>query len=151
MFVEVIFVDVFLLLLYGLVHEVVRGGPRGSLRHPSNPPPSKACAKEKPFPGLTRKPHCAACEAAAEAHRRPPLAPPPPVVQYQLRDPGIQGSDQRNPMKINNKPAHTESNFGLDGSFSGKNYFARCLAPTDIPYQAMSGTSPTDAIRKSFR
>ncbi len=63
----------------------------------------------------------------------------------------IQGSDQHNLMKINDKPAHTESNFGLDSSFSSKNYFARCLAPTDISYQAMSDTSPTDAIRKSFR
>ena len=58
----------------------------------------------------------------------------------------IQGSDQCNPMKINDKPAHTESNFGLDGSFLGKNHFARCLAPTDISYQAMSGTSPHPPI-----
>jgi IS1 family transposase/transposase-like protein len=83
MVVEVIFPDCFLLaLLYWLVHGRVRRWLHHWLRHPARATPSKACAKEKPFPGLTRKPHCAACEAAAGAHPPPPPAPPPPVIQY---------------------------------------------------------------------
>ena len=84
MVVEVIFPDCFLLaLLYGLVHGLVRRWLHHSLRHPASSTPSKACTKEKPFPGLTRKPHCAACKAAAGAHPRQPPAPPLPVIPYQ--------------------------------------------------------------------
>src|SRR5499433_1111964 len=40
-------------------------------------PPRKRSTAPQPFPGLTRKPSCAACEQALEAPR-PPLSPPPP-------------------------------------------------------------------------
>ena len=55
MVVEVIFPDCFLLaLLYWLVHGRVRRWLHHWLRHPTRATPSKACTKEKPFPGLTR-------------------------------------------------------------------------------------------------
>src|SRR4029450_10821904 len=40
----------------------------------------KRSTKHTPFPGLTRKPSCAACEQAIEAPRRQPSPPPPPTV-----------------------------------------------------------------------
>jgi len=40
---------------------------------PARSTPGQARPKAKPFPGLTQKPHCAACEAAAA---------PPLVIQY---------------------------------------------------------------------
>jgi IS1 family transposase len=40
----------------------------------------KRSTKPKPFPGLTRKPSCAACEQAIEAPRLQPSPPPPPTV-----------------------------------------------------------------------
>ena len=40
----------------------------------------KRSKKPKPFPGLTRKPSCAACEQAIEVPRLPPSPPPPPTV-----------------------------------------------------------------------
>jgi IS1 family transposase len=44
------------------------------------PPPRKRSSDSKPFPGLTRKPPCAAC-AQAHAHRpQPPGCPPPRIV-----------------------------------------------------------------------
>ena len=83
MVVEVIFLDVFLMiLLYWLMHGPVRRELHHWLRHPARATPSKACKKAKPFPGLTKKPPCAACEAAAGAHPRQPPALPPPIIQY---------------------------------------------------------------------
>ena len=43
-------------------------------------PPRKRSTAPKPFPGLTRKPSCAACEQALEASRLQPSPPPPPPV-----------------------------------------------------------------------
>jgi hypothetical protein len=43
-------------------------------------PPRKRSTVPKPFPGLTRKPSCAACEQAIEAPRLPPSPPLPPTV-----------------------------------------------------------------------
>src|SRR5882672_2034894 len=43
-------------------------------------PPRKRSTAPKPFPGLTRKPSCAACEQAFEAPRLQPSPPPPPTV-----------------------------------------------------------------------
>lgn len=40
----------------------------------------KRSKKPKPFPGLTRKPSCAACEQAIEVPRLQPSPPPPPTV-----------------------------------------------------------------------
>src|SRR5262249_21022820 len=55
--------------------------PEGEQR-PSKPlpPPRKRSSDPQPFPGLTRKPPCAACEQA-HAHRpQPPGCPPPRIV-----------------------------------------------------------------------
>src|SRR3989475_5085646 len=43
-------------------------------------PQCKHSQKPKPFPGLTRKPCCAACEQAIEAPRLQPSPPPPPTM-----------------------------------------------------------------------
>lgn len=40
------------------------------------PPPRKRSTEPKPFPGLTRQPHCDACAQAVVAHREPPGVPP---------------------------------------------------------------------------
>ena len=79
MVVEVIFPACFLLaLLYWLVHGVVRRWPHHRLRHPARSTPSKACKDAKLFPGLTRKPHCAACEPCLSrtVSRRMPVPKP---------------------------------------------------------------------------
>ena len=51
---------------------------------PTTPRPAKAPPKRssdlKPFPGLTRKPPCAACEQAHEHVPQPPSCPPPRIV-----------------------------------------------------------------------
>src|SRR5919109_36556 len=44
------------------------------------PPPRKRSRALKPFPGLTRKPPCAACEQAHEHVPQPPGCPPPRIV-----------------------------------------------------------------------
>src|SRR6266581_2854392 len=44
-------------------------------------PPRKRSTAPKPFPGLTRKPHCDACEQTIEDRRLPlPSAPPPKII-----------------------------------------------------------------------
>ena len=43
-------------------------------------PPRKRSTAPKSFPGLTRKPSCAACEQAIEAPGLQPSPPPPPTV-----------------------------------------------------------------------
>ena len=49
-------------------------------------PPRKRSTAPKPFPGLTRKPHCDACEQAIEGPRLPlPSAPPPKIVSTRGR------------------------------------------------------------------
>src|SRR5438128_11194247 len=40
---------------------------------------------ERPFMGLTHKPHCDACEQGIESRREPPCAPPPPLVSTRGR------------------------------------------------------------------
>jgi IS1 family transposase len=48
---------------------------------PSQPlPPRKRSSDSKPFPGLTCKPLCAACEQAHEHVSQPPGCPPPRIV-----------------------------------------------------------------------
>jgi IS1 family transposase len=44
------------------------------------PPPPKRSSDLKPFPGLTRKPPCAACEQGHEHRPQPPGCPPPRIV-----------------------------------------------------------------------
>src|SRR6202008_651166 len=54
----------------------------GGDQRPSQPlpPPRKRSSDLKPFPGLTRKPPCAACEQAHEHVPQPPGCPPPRIV-----------------------------------------------------------------------
>jgi hypothetical protein len=52
---------------------------------PATLPPPKRSREPKPFAGLTRKPHCDACEQAVEPHREPPCAPPPRMVMTRGR------------------------------------------------------------------
>src|SRR5256712_2089271 len=52
----------------------------GSTRPPPLPPPRKRSSDPQPFPGLTRKPPCAACEQAHASAPQPPGCPPPRKV-----------------------------------------------------------------------
>src|SRR6266487_3627395 len=54
------------------------------------PPPGKRSSDPKPFPGLTRKPCCAACEQAAQE----PAAPPPPITSSRGRPRHVDTSQQ---------------------------------------------------------
>jgi IS1 family transposase len=48
--------------------------------------PRRQRSKEpKPFPGLTHKPHCDACEHATASRPQAPCAPPPPIVSTRGR------------------------------------------------------------------
>jgi hypothetical protein len=44
------------------------------------PPSRKRLKVPKPFPGLTRKPHCDACAQDVTLHREPPCTPPPRLI-----------------------------------------------------------------------
>src|SRR5712691_5588132 len=64
------------MLHYAWPNECARGDQR-----PSKPlPPRKRSRDPQPFPGLTRKPPCAACEQAHAYVPRPPGCPPPRLV-----------------------------------------------------------------------
>jgi hypothetical protein len=52
---------------------------------PPLPPPRKPPRVPKPFPGLTHKPHCDACEPATASRPQAPCAPPPPIVSTRGR------------------------------------------------------------------
>src|SRR3989442_11594249 len=52
----------------------------GATRPPPPLPPRKRSRAPQPFPGLTRKPPCAACEQAHEHVPQPPGCPPPRIV-----------------------------------------------------------------------
>src|SRR5712691_11784064 len=76
------------LLLLGLLwlsimrhHAWPSDRPAGDQR-PSKPlpPPRKRSSDPQPFPGLTRKPPCAACEQAHASAPQPPGCPPPRIV-----------------------------------------------------------------------
>src|SRR5712691_7292765 len=59
------------------------------------PPPCKRSSDPKPFPGLTRKPCCAACEQAAQEPAAPlPPAPPPPITSSRGRPRQVDTSQQ---------------------------------------------------------
>src|SRR5215510_3643479 len=50
------------------------------------PPPSRKRLKvPKPFPGLTRQPHCDACAQDVTLRREPPCAPPPRLISIRGR------------------------------------------------------------------
>ena len=77
-----------LLWLCVMLHAAWPNACTGGEQKPSKPlpPPGKRSSDPKPFPGLTRKPHCAACEAAAqEAAAPPPPIPPPPSTSTRGR------------------------------------------------------------------
>lgn len=59
----------------------LRRRPSGSQTTPMLTTPLQTHSKElKPFPGLTHKPHCAACEHAVEPHPPVPSSPPPRLM-----------------------------------------------------------------------
>ena len=76
------------LLLVGLLwlsimrHEAWPSDRPAGDQRPSKPlpPPRKRSSDPKPFPGLTRKPPCAACEQAHASVPQPPGCPPPRIV-----------------------------------------------------------------------
>src|SRR6058998_775927 len=58
----------------------------GVPRPPERIPPSRKRPRvSKPFPGLTRKPHCEACAQAAVPRPQAPCAPPPRIVSTRGR------------------------------------------------------------------
>src|SRR5712692_6948653 len=68
-----------LLWLCVMLHDAWPNECAGGDQRPSKPlpPPRKRSSDPKPFPGLTRKPPCAACEQAHEHGPQPPGCPPP--------------------------------------------------------------------------
>jgi hypothetical protein len=71
-----------LLWLCIMLHYAWPSDRAAQLQRPSTPSlPSQECCREpKPFAGLTRKPHCEACEQAVETRHEAPGAPPPPRI-----------------------------------------------------------------------
>src|SRR6266403_426605 len=71
-----------LLWLCVMRHDAWPNACIGGDQKPSKPlpPPCKRSSDPKPFPGLTRKPCCAACEQAAQEPAAPPPPAPPPLI-----------------------------------------------------------------------
>ncbi len=70
-----------LLWLCIMLHSAWPNECTGGDQRPSQPlPPRKRSSDSKPFPGLTCKPPCAACEQAHEHVSQPPGCPPPRIV-----------------------------------------------------------------------
>ena len=70
------------MLHYAWPNECTGGDQRSSK---PLPPPRKRSSDPKPFPGLTRKPLCAACEQAHAYALQPPGCPPPRMVSARGR------------------------------------------------------------------
>jgi IS1 family transposase len=86
-----------LLWLCVMLHYAWPNACTGGDQKPSKPlpPPCKRSSAPKPFPGLTRKPCCAACEQAAqEPVAPPPPAPPPPITSSRGRPRQVDTSQQ---------------------------------------------------------
>src|SRR5213596_1018744 len=86
-----------LLWLCVMLHDAWPSECPGGDQKPSKPlpPPCKRSSDPKPFPGLTRKPCCAACEQAAqEPAAPPPPAPPPPITSSRGRPRHVDTSQQ---------------------------------------------------------
>src|SRR5206468_10288057 len=86
-----------LLWLCVILHDAWPSECPGGDQKPSKPlpPPGKRSSDPKPFPGLTRKPCCAACEQAAqEPAAPPPPAPPPPITSRRGRPRHVDTSQQ---------------------------------------------------------
>jgi IS1 family transposase len=81
------------LLLVGLLWlclmlHVVWPDDRATSGHQTSLPakaPRKRSKASTPFPGLTHKPHCNACEHATASRPRAPCAPPPPIISTRGR------------------------------------------------------------------
>jgi IS1 family transposase len=71
-----------LLWLCVMLHYAWPNECTGGDQKPSKPlpPPRKRSSDPQPFPGLTRKPPCAACEQAHAYAPQPPGCPPPRIV-----------------------------------------------------------------------
>ena len=71
-----------LVWLFLMLYRLWPSEPAAARPMPPKPlmPQGKRSKKPKPFPGLTRKPSCAACEQAIEAPRLQPSPPPSPTV-----------------------------------------------------------------------
>jgi len=71
-----------LLWLFVMLHYAWPSRCVASPHQPAKPltPPRKRSSDPKPFPGLTRKPPCAACEQAHAYAPQPPGCPPPRIV-----------------------------------------------------------------------
>src|SRR4029450_9919990 len=71
-----------LLWLCVMLHYAWPNECTGGDQRPSKPlpPPRQRSRDPHPFPGLTRKPPCAACEHAPTPHPHAPAAPPPRLV-----------------------------------------------------------------------
>jgi len=71
-----------LLWLFVMLHYAWPSRCVASPHKPAKPimPPRKRSSDPKPFPGLTRKPCCAACEQAAQEPAAPPPPAPPPLI-----------------------------------------------------------------------
>src|SRR5215510_12289607 len=86
-----------LLWLCVMLHYAWPNECTGGDQKPSKPlpPPCKCSSAPKPFPGLTCKPCCAACEQAPqEPAAPPPPAPPPPITSSRGRPRQVDTSQQ---------------------------------------------------------
>lgn len=67
---------------------------RGRLAPPRTAPPRQRSGAPTPFPGLTAKPHCAACAEAPQASAALPSSPPPLLTSTRGRPRQVDASTQ---------------------------------------------------------
>src|SRR3989442_1245970 len=83
---------VWLCLMLHVVWPSDRATAGSTTPRPAQAPPKRS-SELKPFPGLTRKPPCAACEQAHEHGPQPPGCPPPRIVPTRGRPRQVDTSD----------------------------------------------------------
>src|SRR5882762_6452531 len=83
-----------LLWLFVMLHDAWPSRCMASPHKPAKPimPLRKRSSDPKPFPGLTRKPLCAACEQVHAYAPQPPGCPPPRIVPTRGRPPQVDAS-----------------------------------------------------------